>query len=183
MIPPFDHNNVLPPYYNGKPSELNAQSPYECEILELCQRFGTSVTRRTILKGFIQFRLVCIAQGIKGFQWIDGSFVENIEVIEMRDPHDIDVITFFEVKDATEESRIVTAFPEFANSKLSKFNYCVDHYPVLYNVNPMITIASTKYWTMLFSHSRRGVWKGMIQLPLYDTDDKDREALDYLNSL
>ena len=183
MIPPFDRNNVLPPYYNGPSFDINAQSPYTCDILEICQRFGINDARRTILKGFIQFRLECVALGITGFQWIDGSFVENIEAIESRNPRDIDVITFFCVKDATEESRILAAFPEFADAKLSKVKFSVDHYPVLFNTDPYRTMMSTKYWTMLFSHNRRGVWKGMLQLPIYDTDDKDKEALNYLISL
>ncbi len=41
----------------------------------------------------------------------------------------------------------------------------------------------TKYWIQLFSHNRAGVWKGMIELPLYNTLDSDNEALNFLNSL
>ncbi|MBO6030424.1 MAG: hypothetical protein J6Q22_03040 [Prevotella sp.] len=183
MIPPFDHNNVLPPYINDQPAVPGAQSPYECEILELCQRFATSPDRRSILKGFIQFRLDCLANNIKGFQWIDGSFVENIEAVEARAPHDIDVVSFIVLRDSAEESRIVANFPEFANFYLSKAKYCVDHYPLVINADPLWTVHYTKYWNMLFSHNRRGVWKGMLQVPLYDSADKDNEALTYLNSL
>ena len=47
----------------------------------------------------------------------------------------------------------------------------------------MLTINATKYWIQLFSHNRKGVWKGMIEIPLYDKTDFDNEALAYLNSL
>ncbi|WP_414651656.1 DUF6932 family protein [Hafnia paralvei] len=30
----------------------------------------------------------------EGFQWVDGSFTENIELIERRTPNDVDVVTF-----------------------------------------------------------------------------------------
>lgn len=183
MIPPFDHNSVLPPIYNGAPSDQYAQSPFNCDIMEFCVRFSITPARCSILKGFLQFRLDCVANHIKGFQWIDGSFVEDIERIESRDPHDIDVATFCVLSDASEEARIMSGFPEFVDFKLSKVKYSVDHYPVVINQNPLLTVKQTKYWTMLFSHSRRGVWKGMLQIPLYDTDDRDKEALSYLNSL
>lgn len=28
MIPPFDHNNVLPPYVGATPTSMASQSPY-----------------------------------------------------------------------------------------------------------------------------------------------------------
>lgn len=79
MIPPFNHNNVLPPYYGVNPGNLDEQSPYKCTIMEFCQRFAISNKRKKILRGFIQFRLKCNAMGItERFQWIDGSFIEDI---------------------------------------------------------------------------------------------------------
>ena len=30
-----------------------------------------------------------------GFQWLDGSFLENVEMTEKRDPGDLDLVTFF----------------------------------------------------------------------------------------
>ena len=54
MIPPFDHNNVLPPYVEGgNPAEPSDQSPYKSDILEFCKRFATSSARIIILKGYV----------------------------------------------------------------------------------------------------------------------------------
>lgn len=130
MIPDFDHNNVLPPYI-GNATNPNNMSPYPCDIMEFCQHFATSPARIAILKGYVRFRLSCVANGITGHQWIDGSFVENIEVSESRDPHDMDVVTLM----------------------------------------------------MLFGHNRRGVWKGMLEIPLYDNSTFDQMALNFLETL
>lgn len=181
MIPPFDHNNVLPPFLTS-PSNPGDQSPYRCEILEFCQRFATSAERKEILKGFIQFRIDCNAYGIKGIQWIDGSFVENVEISESRNPRDIDVVSLILLHDSTEEARIM-GFPEFVNSVLSKSKYHVDHYPMVINDHPSRVIAYTKYWISLFCHNRKGVWKGMLEIPIYDTIDKDLEAMNFIKSL
>ncbi|MGE0569140.1 MAG: hypothetical protein AB7O73_14475, partial [Bacteroidia bacterium] len=94
-IPNFDHNNVLPPHL-GNPTDRTHLSPYPCSILELCHRFSTSSNRVQILKNYILFRQRMNALGIiYGFQWLDGSFLENIEFSEGRPPRDLDVVTFF----------------------------------------------------------------------------------------
>ena len=78
MIPPFDHNYVLPPYVGDNPTQRAAQSPYHTDIMDLCKHFGTTRSRVDILKGFIQFRLEAYTHGISNtIQWIDGSFVED----------------------------------------------------------------------------------------------------------
>ena len=185
MIPPFDHNNVLPPYVEGgNPAKPSDQSPYKSDILEFCQRFATSSARIIILKGFVQFRLDMIANGVRGsHQWIDGSFIENVEVSQSRDPRDIDVASFVIIPNKAEETRLLTCFPAFANTTMAKATYYVDHYVNLLNGNPLYLIESSKYWSQLFSHNRSGVWKGMVQLPLYADDALDKQAMDYLNTL
>ena len=78
MIPPFDHNYVLPPYVGDNPTQRAAQSPYHTDIMDFCKHFGTTRSRVDILKGFIQFRLEAYTHGISNtIQWIDGSFVED----------------------------------------------------------------------------------------------------------
>lgn len=182
-IPDFNHNNVIPPHL-GDPTNSNMISPYKADIMEFCNKFAKSKERINILKGFINFRLDCYKWGINiGFQWIDGSFSENIEISEKRAPHDIDVVTFTGGLSEEKQHEIIKHFPAFGYSTQSKPLYYVDHYPVLMDVNPMLTINATKYWIQLFSHNRKGVWKGMIEIPLYDKTDFDNEALAYLNSL
>lgn len=183
MIPPFDHNNVLPPHI-GNPTDKRQISPYKASIIDLCKRFATSPERINILKGFVSFRLNMLSSGItNGFQWIDGSFSQNIEVIENRAPNDIDVVSYILKPSLQDAQKIIQFFPEFIDPKQSKIKYKVDHYCVEYNSNPLYTVEMTKYWIQLFSHNRQGVWKGMIEIPLYIDNILDNEALRYLNTL
>lgn len=183
MIPPFNHNYVIPPHL-GNPTKIDEVSPYICDIMEFCRHFSTSRERINIMIGFVNFRLTMINHGIiHGFQWIDGSFTENVEIREGRPPHDIDVVTFFSGVNNTQAAVIQNNFPEFLSSGLSKQNYLVDHYPVPYDANPEFTVEYTRYWYQLFSHNRQGVWKGILRIPLYQTSQHDNEALCYLNSL
>ena len=132
-IPNFDHNNVLPPHL-GNPTNRTHLSPYACTILELCHRFSTSSNRIQILKNFVIFRQRMTTLGIVyGFQWIDGSFLENIEVSESRPPNDLDIVTFFGGLSIADQTTIRTNFPEFANPILAKNNFLLDHYPVDYS--------------------------------------------------
>lgn len=181
-IPLFDHNNVLPPY-NGNPTQRNHLSPYFCDTLELCQRFATSTERIAILRGLLEFRERMLIESISsGFQWIDGSFTENIETSESRPPNDLDIVTFFGGIDMTEQNRIMTVFPEFYVASLSKTTYGLDHYPFDYAFEPNATVEMTRYWIQLFTHNRIGIWKGLLRIEL-NTPNVDANALSYLNSL
>jgi hypothetical protein len=62
------------------------------------QRFATSPERIRILHGLIEYRIALSNTIILGgFQWLDGSFMENKELIEGKAPNDVDVVTFFEL--------------------------------------------------------------------------------------
>jgi len=181
-IPDFDHNNVIPPHL-GNPIDRTHLSPYTCSILELCHKFSTSAVRIQILKNFILFRQRMTALGIVyGFQWLDGSFLENIEVSEARPPKDLDVVTFFGGLSIADQTNIRATFPEFSNPGLAKNNFQLDHYPVDYSYHPDVTIENTRYWIQLFTHNRVGVWKGILKLSL-NTPIDDQHAFDYLNSI
>lgn len=181
-IPDFDHNNVLPPHL-GSPAQLFDSSPYKCTILELCQQFATSKERIEILKGFIAFRKTMNEIGIlHGFQWLDGSFLENIEISESRAPNDLDLVTFYSGSSMTNEIDIRNTFPEFGNPELSKTNFKLDHYPFDYTHDPNFTVEYTRYWLQLFTHKRNGIWKGILQIPI-NTPNDDEDAMVYLNNL
>jgi hypothetical protein len=181
-IPEFDHNNVLPPHL-GNPTQREHLSPYHCSILEFCHKFSTSNHRIQILINFINFRKRMNSEGIiHGFQWLDGSFVENIEVSENRQPNDLDVVTFFGGLDIEKQKEIRINFPEFANPGLAKTKYLLDHYPVDFSYRPDVTVEQTRYWVQLFTHNRVNVWKGILQLSL-NTPIDDEHALEYLNGL
>lgn len=182
MIPAFDHNNVLPPFI-GDASIPNSYSPYPCDIVEFCQHFATNPARIAILKGFVRFRLDCIANGIRGRQWIDGDFVENVEAMGNTFPEKILVISMVEITLQEEAERIVKAFPEFTDPRLSVPKYKVDHYVFVTNQQADAVINLAKFWSLFFSHNSRGVWKGMLEMPIYDNDINDLIALSFLNTL
>ena len=181
-IPNFDHNHVLPPYV-GNPTLQNDLSPYKCTILELCYRYSITNERIAILKNFISFRIKMSTYGIvTGFQWLDGSFLENIEVSEKRAPNDLDVVTFSGGFDPTTIDQINLLFPEFINPVLSKTKYKLDHYFVDFMFDPFVTVQYTRYWIQLFTHNRKGAWKGIVELPI-NSPTEDHDALTYLNGL
>jgi hypothetical protein len=182
QIPNFDHNNVLPPHL-GDPTVYGDLSPYHCTTLELCQKFSTSNDRIKILQNFILFREKMCSLGIvSGFQWLDGSFLENIEVIEGRSPRDLDVVTFYSGLSTEEEENLEECFPEFIYCELSKKKYLIDHYSVDYNYKPEATVEQTRYWIQLFTHNRLGVWKGILKISL-NTPEDDQLALAYLKTV
>ena len=174
-IPDFDHNLVLPPHA-GDPRTPEQLSPYPCTTLELVQRFATSQERRDILHGLLSFRDRLKTVGLtRGFQWLDGSFLEDVETREARPPRDLDLVTVYWGYDRTALQQVAAAFPEFANRARAKAQYRLDHFSFDAGFRPELTLESARYWTLLFSHNRDGVWKGMLKIDL-DTPDLDNEA-------
>jgi len=160
----------------GDPTNPSQLSPYPCTTLDLCRKLGTSSERKFILGKFLDFRERLRSEGLtRGFQWLDGSFLENIEVRENRPPKDLDVVTFFWGYDIAFQVNLSMAFPEFGNPTLAKASYSLDHYPVDAAFSPELTVESTRYWSQLFSHNRLGVWKGILKIDL-DTAPDDTAA-------
>ena len=95
-IPPWTSRGVLPSIDPGDPTGGD-RSPYPASLLDVVMRFSTSPERRTILQGLLDYRAALHRMGlVSGFQWLDGSFLENIELLESRSPRDIDVVTFLD---------------------------------------------------------------------------------------
>ena len=182
-IPEFDHNHVLPPHIGNPSDGIHLVSPYRATSIELVDFFATSKKRIEILIGLFSFRAKLTAQGlINGFQWLDGSFVENIEKQENRSPNDLDLITFYFGYDKNFQDKLVQNFAEFADRDLGKKNYLLDHFPFDATYSPVNNIEFTRYFVQLFSHNRNKVWKGMIRIEL-NTTDQDNEALEKLKKL
>lgn len=167
-IPPFDGIlGVLPPHL-GDPTKLKDLSPYACTTAELCYRFASSPERLTILHGLLDLRAELGRRGIRGFQWIDGSFVEDAEVTRGMPPKDIDVVTFVrEPLDLATASVALKTPDDLTDNRAVKLKYHVDHFVVTLSSNPEVIVDLTRYWALLFSHRRfDGVWKGMLRLEL-----------------
>lgn len=151
-------------------------SPYPCTTLDLCQRFGTTAERREILGKFLDFRKRLAKEGItKGYQWLDGSFLEDVEARDGRAPRDLDVVTVFWGYDLNFQIDLRNRFPEFARPSLCKATFRLDHYPLDAGYDPRLTLEHTRYWILLFSHNRQAVWKGMLKIDL-NTPVEDEAA-------
>jgi len=128
------------------------------------------------LRQFLDFRERLTTEGLtNGFQWLDGSFLEDIEVRESRPPKDLDVITVYWGYDIAFQLALMGRFPEVADPRLAKINYPLVHYPLDADYSPEATVELTRYWISLFSHNRLGVWKGMLRIEL-NTPAEDAAA-------
>jgi hypothetical protein len=76
----FNINDILPPYTGptgpgGAPDDM---SPYEVSATEVVTTLSTTPDRQSILHGWLAHRAALRSLGfIRGFQWLDGSFVER----------------------------------------------------------------------------------------------------------
>ena len=75
--------------------------------MDFVVRFGNTAARRTLLRGLIEFRAALHALDlVGGFKWLDGSFLEDIETVERRQPRDIDVVTFFRLPEGRSQKSL-----------------------------------------------------------------------------
>lgn len=187
-IPDFDHNNVIPPFLRV-PTNSSGMSPHECTIIEFCKHFATTPLRIELLKNLVRFRLSLQQHGlVNAVQWIGGSFVEKIEELgDATRPKDIDLVTLYYGYDDPFIANLVSNFPDFSNPHMAKQNFNLDHYPINFNlintangqVNMEFITKRISYFLQLFSHTRSGVWKGMINIHL-NTHNDDLDAKQFL---
>jgi hypothetical protein len=185
-IPDFDPIfNLLPPHL-GDPTDISQLSPYPANLLEVAQKLGASIERGRILRGLIQLRDLLRREDLQGFQWLAGSFLENIEKIEDRHPRDIDVVTFFQGRNINALRDLATRHPILTDEYSLRERYKVDHYFVDASLDPLLIVEQARYWTNLFSHtrgsasSRYGMWKGMVRVELTQDASEDARALEWL---
>ena len=171
-IPDWSALGLLPPIDSASPTSIE-RSPYVVSLKDLVLRFATSPERKAILLGFLQYRALLHRFGATdGFQWLDGSFMEEVEMLEQRPPNDLDVVSF-----------ISGALPEESDAYLehgaAKTAFKVDSYFVELDQLPPreLTYLST-YWYSMWSHRRNQTWKGFLQVEL--APDEDAEALAWL---
>ena len=171
-IPAWNAQGVLPPNNPGDPTAVD-RSPYTVSLTDLVLHFGTTEKRQTILEGLLGLRAALHEAGLsEGFQWVDGSFLEDIEKIENRDPADMDVVTFFDLPQGQTQKSFAAAHPDLFNHADTKTRYLVDAYFVPMDDNPPAHLVErSAYWYSLWSHRRNGQWKGYLQIDLSATDD------------
>ncbi len=113
----------------------------------------------------------------RGFQWINGSFVENVEMSRGRAPGDVDVVTFFHAPEGYTEESFAATYPDFFNPSAMKWDFGVDAYLAAVNLNDWETIARrAAYWHDVWSHTRDGGRKGYLQVDLDPREDESARA-------
>lgn len=183
MIPELNQSGVLPPFIPEQgPTDPASMAPYRSTMSEFVFRYAQSPERITILKGLLKYRQQLKDIGVtEGFQWLDGSFVENVELNLNRPPNDIDVVTFatMPTKNTEDLRSLMQNNQELFVSDVSKEKYCCDAYFVDLNAHPIHIVNSTKYWFGLFSHQRESyLWKGMIEIPIVCDDNEALQILE-----
>ncbi len=175
-LPSWNSLGLIPPIDEQQPTSAE-RSPYTVSLTDFVLRFGQTPPRRVVLDGFLKYRAALNDAGlVSGFQWLDGSFLENVELIETRAPNDIDVVTFFDLPAGKSQLDMLQQFPDLfpttreTQQKL-KDAYCVDAYVEHLGKAPSRLVRQSSYWYSMWSHRRNQAWKGYVQIDLAPTGD------------
>lgn len=175
-IPAWNAQGVISPVNPLDPTAAE-RSPYPVSLINFVNKFSTSSERRKVLQGFLRYRIELHNVGLtQGFQWLDGSFLEQVEVLESRAPNDMDVVTFYRLPAGQSQQGLQSLAPHVfpinrtAQQQL-KANFHVDAYLVHLGMAPERLVAQSTYWYSLWSHRRNQVWKGYVQIDLAPTED------------
>lgn len=181
-IPVWNNEGLLPPIHPDVSGNNPNRSPYAMNLSMLIDRFATSPERIAILDGLLRFRSDLHSAGINsGFQWLDGSFMENVEVLEGRSPRDMDVVNFINLSGLDQQALGKNHSALFDQTKV-KQNYTIDAYFVqIGGMFDEAAIRRVSYWYSMWSHRRDGRWKGFLQVSLDPVQDVEASAI--LNSL
>lgn len=176
-IPAWTADGVLPPINSAQPVSVE-RSPYIVSLTDYVLRFSDTPERRAVLDGLLRYRAALHAVGlVSGFQWLDGSFVEDVERIEGRAPRDIDIVTFYRLPPGRTQKEIGNAAPSlFFDHTGVKATYFVDGYSVDLGMEAEQLTKKTAYWYSIWSHRRTQLWKGFVQVDLAPVEDATAAA-------
>ena len=187
VIPEFNHSHVLPPFLGSDPTVAAEVSPYRTSLSELMKRFAHLQGRRQLLAGLFNYRADLAKLGfVRGFQWLDGSFSEDVETSQNRSPVNIDLVTFVYSPSGMASDdvlKLMNANPTLFVADLAKAAYGCDAFVLPLDKSPENLMKRATYYFNLFSH-RRGdhVWKGLLHIPLESDDAVAQELLHNSNS-
>jgi hypothetical protein len=178
-------SGVLPPFTGSSPAARSSVSPYLVSARDFVSRYCSSPERASLLAGLFEYRRELRAAGIvDGFQWIDGSFIEDAEKFRGRPPEDIDIVTFggrpaeYSEKNAWAEW-CAAHFAVCLDTDAIKGRYHCHSFFIDLGKAPGFLVKDTSYWYGLFSHQRQtAVWKGMVELSLVSDDEAAVQILE-----
>ena len=183
VIPDWDDQNIIPPVRDVPPGQQGLpenRSPYDATLLEVVQRFANTPDRVQLLHNLMDYRDALYADGVTdGFQWINGSFAEHVEVMprpgkEAR-PYDIDIVTFYRPPDEQPPE-----LRELFDSTAMSDKYRIDAYAVVLDTALTVhTVETIAYWQGMWSTRRSDRQpKGFVQVDLDpENDPQARQAL------
>lgn len=178
LIPQWNHQGVIPPIDESNPTSPD-RAPYLVTVRQVVERFSTSLERCSVLEGFLAHRAYLHEIGITGgFQWLNGSFMEHVELLESRPPSDLDVVSFVDLPPVVEQNLTQEDVRALVDNPWIKLTYRVDHYVVPLSESPETLIEMSAYWYSMWSHRRSMQWKGFLTVRL--EPGNDLEALDLL---
>lgn len=171
-IPDWSPNGLIPPINSLTPTSVD-RSPYTVSLTDLIIHFSITPERIQILDGLLRYRKALHGCGlIRGFQWLDGSFLEDIELLEGRNPGDIDVVTYYHLPSGKNQFDLLQAQPATFDHGNVKADYQVDSFLVqLSAAAPESLVECSAYWYSVWSHRRDGIWKGFLQIDLAPDED------------
>lgn len=166
----------MPPFTEASATAAAGRSPYQATLLEVVETFGTSLERVGLLSGFLKYRKALLDAGVVGFQWINGSFAEDVERVRLRAPQDIDLVNFISFTRSPDQTVLERLFLDREHVRQV---YGVDTYVVELTINPHLLVRLSNYWYGLWSHTKTGhSWKGFLQVPLdYAQHDEAVEVI------
>jgi hypothetical protein len=185
VIPDWNDQHVIPTVRDVPEDEQGLpinRSPFGATLQELVQYFAITPERITLIRDLMNYRDALYAAGVDdGFQWINGSFVEHVELQQWRgkDPKpndiDIDIVTFY-FPPVDPPSNLADLFDLTVTRE--KFN--IDAYAITLGTELTTHMIHTiSYWQSMWSTRRRDhMPKGFIHVELDpDNDPQARQAL------
>ena len=172
-VPDWNVAGVLPPIRPGESGTSTDRAPYMVDLVALVDRFAISPERMAILDGLLRFRNELHQAGIvSGFQWLDGSYLEDVKTQEDREPCDVDVVTFFDLPAGLNQQSLIEQYKETFDPDRLLTAYAVDAYfSVLGKPTDQQQVEKVAYWYSMWSHRRDGLWKGFVQVDLNPAQD------------
>ena len=116
-------------------------------MLEVTQRFASLPGRRRLIEGLLNYRADLAALGfLRGFQWLAGSFAEDVEAHAQRPPNDMDIVTFAFSPvglTSTQIGQTLAEHPALFMNAQAKENYGCDGYMVPLDRSPVNLVNNT----------------------------------------